>query len=379
MVSLPAFSELLNLLYSTPFQDGEWETFLALLSRRTHSAVSVFLAADNRLGVSCRAQGGSGPDQRVDALAYNEKYVQDDPFRAPCLRDPRPRIAQSEELLPNNGLINTKLYRDLLAPHGFRYATLVLLTLTIRRIEIITIWRTTDQGPMDEHSIALLDLLFPHILQTLEIRQAIGIMQQRLTAAEALANANSTAIFLVTKDGFVVNANASAKELTSNRGPLTISEGVLIPAPLERRRKFLAALSHASAICIACNTGPNQAISVPRSDGGRPLHLLVTPLPPAQRSYTRADAMVLVGDPDRPIQFPDQVLRTLYGLTPAEIETANGLLLGYSAHEIASLRRVSERTVRNQIKATMGKTNTSRQSELIQLLMSIPHPPRTDA
>ncbi len=46
--------------------------------------------------------------------------------------------------------------------------------------------------------------------------------------------------------------------------------------------------------------------------------------------------------------------------------------MGYSLQEIASLRRVSIGTVRNQLKSIMDKTTTSRQSELVRLLMNLP-------
>lgn len=120
MVSLEAFSELLEVLYSAPLDQEHWQRFLVLLSRHTESVLSVFLCADSRLGVSCRAQGGSTPESRVDVLAYNERYVGSDPFRAPCFRNPEPRVIQGDELLPNEGLLRTDLYRDLLAPQGCR-------------------------------------------------------------------------------------------------------------------------------------------------------------------------------------------------------------------------------------------------------------------
>ncbi len=43
--------------------------------------------------------------------------------------------------------------------------------------------------------------------------------------------------------------------------------------------------------------------------------------------------------------------------------------------EIASHRRVSLGTVRNQTKSLLSKTKTDRQSDLVRLLMTLPHPP----
>jgi DNA-binding CsgD family transcriptional regulator len=104
------------------------------------------------------------------------------------------------------------------------------------------------------------------------------------------------------------------------------------------------------------------------------LQLIATHVPKSQSLSTGAEVLVLVTDPQKAVQFPDDVLRQLYGLTPAEVEVANGILTGYSPNEIADLRRVSKGTVRNQIKAIMSKTDTDRQSDLVRLLMTLPQP-----
>jgi hypothetical protein len=99
MLSVEGLSELLAVLYSAPLDEEQWQHFLKLLSRHTQSVLSVFLCADNRLGLSIRAQGGTAADDRVDASAYNERYARSDPFRAPAFRDPRPRVVQETGLL----------------------------------------------------------------------------------------------------------------------------------------------------------------------------------------------------------------------------------------------------------------------------------------
>lgn len=80
----------------------------------------------------------------------------------------------------------------------------------------------------------------------------------------------------------------------------------------------------------------------------------------------------IVTDPERPASFPDDILRALYDLSPAETEVANGLLMGYSPEEIGCLRRVSAGTIRQQIKSMLSNTGTNRRSEMVRLLMRLP-------
>ncbi len=99
------------------------------------------------------AHGGSAIINSGDLTAYNEHYSRKDPFRASAVRYSSPRIVQDEDLLPNEGLIQSDFYRSLISPYGWRYATLIILAVDIRRLEFITIWRSKDQGPMDEKQL----------------------------------------------------------------------------------------------------------------------------------------------------------------------------------------------------------------------------------
>jgi DNA-binding CsgD family transcriptional regulator len=93
-------------------------------------------------------------------------------------------------------------------------------------------------------------------------------------------------------------------------------------------------------------------------------------LTPSARSLARV--LVLATDPEVKVNFPDAILRALYDLTPAETEIANGLLTGFSIEDLALLRKVSVATVRSQMKALLGKTDTRRQTDLVRLLSSLP-------
>ena len=372
IVTLEAFSELLEVLYSAPLQQEPWERFLALLTRQTQAEGSFLICASSRQSLSVSAQGGSNILDDVGKLVYKEKFAPSDPFRAPALRFGRSGVVQDEDLLPNEGLLARDMYRYVLAPKGYRYATLLLLAATLRRLEAISIYRSIDRGPMDADNIRLLNLLLPHVQKAMEIRQVLGAAQQRAAGAEAMANASATPTFLLTGRGGVLHCNAAAEKLLGAGDALTVRDGVLATTQTrfkERLSKLL--LKTASAISPNPANRPPNALALPRSGGLQALQLIASPLPPAHRNRAKAAVVLLVTDPDKPINFPDDVLHALYGLTPAQTEVANGLLTGYTLEEIATLRRVSLGTVRQQVKGILGKTQTNRQSDLIRLLMTL--------
>jgi DNA-binding CsgD family transcriptional regulator len=370
MISLEALSELLEVLYSAPLQLEQWERFLALLSEHTGSECSVLLCANSRLALSVGAQGGRG---QFDQAAYNERYAANDPLRAPIIRHARTGVFHGNDLLPNGGMQRTDLYRNLLAPVGYRYTTHMVLAVNVRRLEVITVARTLNQGAMPPECSRLLNLLVPHLQKALEIRQVLGVAQQRLAGAEAMADASATATFLLSRSGRVLHRNAAAEYLLSQADGLILHDGMLTAAE-GRFKEPLRKLFHDAGVTVSpqWKTRLAHAFALHRCSGKQPLQLLASPLPPSHRNHAKADLVLLVTDPEKPVNFPDDVLRALYGLTPAQTEVANGLLTGYTLNEIARLRRVSVGTVRQQVKNIFTKTGATRQSDLVRLLMTLP-------
>jgi len=375
MVSLEAFSELLEVLYSAPLDQEQWQRFLTLLCEYTSGRNGHFLCADTRLGLAVQASSGDPKALQV-AADYNQQYAGSDPYHRALVRNARTGVFQGNDVFPDESLLQTDLYRLLLAPMGIRYVTLVPLTVSVRRFEAISIWRTPEHGPMDEDSNRMLNLLVPHIQQALQIRQILGVTQQRLSGAEAMANASSTATFLLTRQGRFVHGNAAADLLLSQGDCLALVNDTFVAIDPISRASVREICKRAASPDFTCSTQPpTHALAIPRSGDRRPLQLLATPLPQALRARSGADIVVLVSDPDAPPSHPDGVLRALYGLTAAETEVANGLLMGYSLDEIASLRRVKLGTVRIQVKSLLSKTAAERQSEVVRLLMTLPQPP----
>jgi DNA-binding CsgD family transcriptional regulator len=81
-------------------------------------------------------------------------------------------------------------------------------------------------------------------------------------------------------------------------------------------------------------------------------------------------AVAFINDPVRPQRPAQQVLRALYGLTPAECRVALLLSDGHAPRKIANMVGVTDNTVRSQIKSIFAKTGVKRQVELIRLLLN---------
>jgi DNA-binding CsgD family transcriptional regulator/PAS domain-containing protein len=379
MVSVEAYSELLQVLYSAPLQQELWQRFLTRVCESTNSSLGVFIAADTGTGLAVLASGGTR-DNSATISSYNSQYAQSDPFRPAIIHRCRARnpvgVYTEEELIPEATFMQTPIYRGLLGPADLRHGAITILACTLRRLDVVSLWRTPAEGPIYAAGRQLMELLIPHVQIALKIRRALGAADERIADAEAMANASRTATFVLTRDGHVQHWNTAAAALLCDESILAVRNGRLTggnaQASASLARLFEDAVSPSYSISAPKT---HHVLSLRRESDNRSLQLLVTSLPESHRARSQADLLLMVSDPEKPACFPDDILHTLYGLTPAETEVANGLLMGYSAEEIGCLRRVSTSTVRQQIKSMLSKTGTSRQSDMVRLFMTLPQVP----
>ena len=68
--------------------------------------------------------------------------------------------------------------------------------------------------------------------------------------------------------------------------------------------------------------------------------------------------------------LPDaDVLRQVFGLTPAKAALASLLAMGLTLHQAAGTLHVTRETVRSRLKTIFQKTGTHRQADLVRLLL----------
>jgi DNA-binding CsgD family transcriptional regulator len=118
--------------------------------------------------------------------------------------------------------------------------------------------------------------------------------------------------------------------------------------------------------------GTTGFLSVSRPSGRRAFNVMVTPLLAAPAGSIVPDAVValFVSDPDAGRISEGEVLAKLYALTHSEAELVRLLALGHSLEEAASKRGVSMNTARSHLKHAFAKTGTSRQGELVRLVIT---------
>lgn len=175
-------------------------------------------------------------------------------------------------------------------------------------------------------------------------------------------------VLLINGAGKVLMANGVGAAILAQRDGLSTNH-----------RGQLAAGELRGVIARASRVGGDGArvggaATLRRPSGAAPLSLLVLPLADPARDVgeDQPAAALFVSDPDRRPGTAEELLCRLYGLTPTEARIAAILMQGRSAEDAASELAISINTARTHLKHLFSKTCTTRQGDLISLLLSGP-------
>jgi DNA-binding CsgD family transcriptional regulator len=283
-------------------------------------------------------------------------------------------IGTSEQLCPFRELSRSEYYNDFLKSLGIDHAAFVLLQRTRHGDAILGIYRSRRQGEFDESALDVLRLLLPHVQRAFNLHLKISDLKARTGGLTAALDMMPTGVVLVGAKGEIVLMNRTASAILARRDGLVATPAGLRAQCVSESNHLERLIRQGVAAFAGAGFSP-AGLLISRSQQP-PLQVLVTPAKNLALDITHAAcAVVFITDPaqkERPLQ---DVLGTFFGLTPAEARVAGMLGGGSSPREIAQRLDVSSNTIKSQLASIYGKTGTSRQAQLVRLLMRLPTGP----
>ncbi|HOX43790.1 MAG TPA: helix-turn-helix transcriptional regulator [Myxococcota bacterium] len=263
-------------------------------------------------------------------------------------------------------------YREFLAPRGFYDFMNMVFEVRGSWVLNLTMVRSPAAGDYDDEDVALFQALAPHLRRAMELYRLLAGALNLSVALENSIDHLPIGVILVDALGKAIAVNRSATELLGRHEGLQLgADGLLRAAEAEAQAELGRLIAEASR-CGASATGCGGTLNVTSSSGGRALALLVTPLRLERQALEdpRVLAAVFVRDPDHRPAATEEALQQLYGLTRAESRLASLLVSGLSLEESAKRLGVTTNTARTHLKRVFAKTQTSRQGDLVSLLLS---------
>lgn len=252
------------------------------------------------------------------------------------------------------------IYRDLLWPLGWGYATATHIQIPNGDTLILSLERRRDDGPVPKEAVKRLTALRPHIARSalLASRLAFGQMQSA-NEAFGVTGLPSAAINI---NGQVIDSNA----LFDQRFEKTVIGA-------DNRLTLLNAdansiLEECLAAAQAGNEGKplmSRSIALSRTDTTEAAVLHLVPVTGFARDlFTTAAFIVILTPLDASRLAPVELIQGLFDLTTMEARVARAVAAGSDIGNAAESFGISRETVRAHLKNIFSKTGFSRQTDL---------------
>ena len=237
---------------------------------------------------------------------------------------------------------------------------------------LVAIQYSEKRDPAAPWDAAMLRRLAPHLRRAFDLhKQYLTLNVQRAATIRVLDHL-PVGVLLVDPRGRVLTMNTCAKAMVAEADGLAVDRSG-VRADSRQETATLRALIRAAADAGNGENGDaSGALSLSRPSMRRPFWALVTSLRGhlADEEATPAIVALFVSDPERQYQVPAEVLERFFGLTPAEIRLLEALVNGMSLEDAADEFQLSKNTLRTQLHQIFRKTQTSRQAEVIKLVLS---------
>lgn len=225
-------------------------------------------------------------------------------------------------------------------------------------------------APFTPLQVQMLSLLRRHLrtayrLGVITRRDAFGCL-----ASTQLTQTMTKGVLIVDTDRRIHWRNPAAADILARKDGLSEEKG-----QLHTGRTFETA-NLQTHVCHAAE-GRNGVMLVARPHEKHPYGLAFAAVKASASLYPGATTdhafvLITIKQMQRQIKLITERLGELFGFTPAEVRLGALLLDGYSLHEAAQIAAKALPTVKTQLRSMLKKTGAHSQTELINLLLSLP-------
>ena len=239
----------------------------------------------------------------------------------------------------------------------------------------VLIMRAAGREAFTDDDAALLRRLLPALQRSLRAGRALRKAEFFHQVAFDALDAVPLGVAFVDAAGEITAANRIARQIIESENVRAYQETIRRSEATARTPRLRRAVADAMTDLQDAGGEVLSAFAVPRRAGLRPLTCLLAPVGASAEGVEVADrpqAMLFIGDPEKPMEFDQRRLRQLYGLSRAEARVVALLAQGYKLDATAENLGLVYETVRKHLKQVFDKTGCDRQAELVRLLVTGP-------
>lgn len=366
--------KLLPALYEASASNELWPVFLKELSEQLKvQTVSLVVRDENTQ--SCVVAKVVGVDPEAEQQ-YQDYYGKIDAFYAYANRknmNVPGVIVTSEELVPNRELFKTEYGNDFLLKFDLTHHCFALFGKNGVANANLSLIRSKKVSPFDEPELKALRFLAPHVHRAILLDEKFTQLRLESEAKQKVLDQLGTGIIFLDATGRVLGTNEIGLRLLSRQDGIFIHKGRLKAGHVAEEKVLQSAILQSCMTGAGHTMGAGAGLLISRRPPARPLQLVIGPACARVPGLSACPTTVIfISDFSAHTRPHYELLKALYGLTPAECRLAFLLMDGKSSEEITNLLGIKKNTLKTHIQSIFSKTNVRRQSQLIRLLMSLP-------
>lgn len=366
-ISVKEFSSLTDVLYEGIQEDIPWKSFLHSLRDQMHANSATFILRPP----SSDADGiivSTGESTDDEVVAYNKQFFALDPF----VDLPHGKVVTLDEFIPERDQEKSDYFSQYLAPMDVFH----IVGTDIHTKDGAHCSLRISRGKRSESFTAadkeVLELLVPHLESAVKIHMRLNRVKSERNLYAGAVNQLAVGAIILDEEGKIMKVNQVAEELINDNDGLKITGKSLQVGSSSDTRKLremirnaLGSNSHDSAPSLV------EALRIQRLSGASDLGIVVRPIP--MEKYSEGiqcpSVAIFISDPERKSRAPQEIVKALFDLTPAEAQLAMLLANGLTLDETAETLCVSRNTARAHLRSIFSKTGVTRQTMLVRLIL----------
>jgi DNA-binding CsgD family transcriptional regulator len=395
-LSSEAVSSLLGLLYEASAEPEQWPGFFAALSDYAQAPAAYFGLVDPAGHCSLALNPGVDPAWQ---RAYTEYFYRRDVLldRFVGLKNEHGDwIGTSQSVISDQEYHRSSIYNEHLKPQGLLHQCAAVLGGLNGGMEGgLGMMRAPHQKPFDNDMVSLLAMLVPHLKRAVNTQRTFSELRDRNRELRHCVEVLDQGLIRLDGCGRVTLMTTAARTILDARDGIELDRGFLraaVPGEQRRLTKLVAGAvatgsGRGTDLAVPCSTASapqagskphwtapsGGAMLISRRPPRRPLRLVVTPFRSTSTLLEdRPVAAVFLNDPDAQLPSRAMILRSLYGLTPAEGRLADLLAQGWALGSASEQMKMTAGTARFHLKAIFRKTGAVRQSDLVRMVAGLP-------
>ena len=365
--------EFRDTLHKIPFSEDSWSDLISLIKVSTDSQAGIMMITRDH---DHDILNSYSPDFTLSAEvrdAFEKSKWITAALPETWSRDYLSKgVVLGTDIIPQEQMRETPFYKDILQTLGLEYLMAGISLFGEDYRTLLKFFRANKQENFTSEQAHQLGMLMPEIRQMMRFTERLYERMVVETAESKAGAPRGAATMVINDQGKIINLNREAEKLLSKGEILSARQDHLIATNYQDNKT----LKHTMECALGRHEPARQGSSLIGTHSNQGVHqLLALPVPTSEPPFPWMEefrvAAIVVIDPMRQVQIDANILKTLYQITPAEIDLVNAMANGIKPVQYAEQKGKSVPTVQTQRQAVFKKVGVKNQLELMRVLRDL--------